>query len=239
MMSEADPQSAAATGIHPLDRAIWNALTTTQSRFAVRDERAVRYPAAIAPFAALADSGAESFASLRLLIEAHGPAAFMEKADVVAPPAFAVVRRAPLLQMIWQYTDTVQQNELQYARLTERDMPEMLALTHATQPGPFGPRTPELGSYFGVRKDGRLVAMAGERMRLDGFTEISAVCVDPAFRGQGYARGLMLLLISVISTRGETPFLHAFTANEKAIDLYRTLGFVDRQVFRLTVLDRA
>jgi predicted GNAT family acetyltransferase len=76
-------------------------------------------------------------------------------------------------------------------------------------------------------------------MRLDGFTEISAVCVDPAFRGQGYARGLMLLLISVISTRGETPFLHVFAANEQAITLYRALGFVDRQAFRLTVLDCA
>jgi len=238
MMSEVEPQRAAA-GIHPLDHAIWNALTTTQSRFAVGDERAVRYPATIAPFAAIVDSSAESFASLRLLIEAHGPAAFMEKADIDVPPDFAVVRRATLLQMIWQDAEVVQQGELQPVRLTGRDVPEMLALTHATQPGPFGPRTLELGSYFGVRKDGRLVAMAGERMRLDGFTEISAVCVDPAFRGHGYARGLMLLLISVISTRGETPFLHVSSANERAIALYRTLGFVDRQAFRLMVLDCA
>jgi predicted GNAT family acetyltransferase len=236
MMSEADPQGSVAR-IHPLDRAIWSALTSTQSHCAVRDERAVRYPAAIAPFAAIADSSAESFASLRLLIEAHGPAAFMEEEEIVPPPDFTVVRRAPLLQMIWQDTAVIQQNGLQHVRLTERDVPDMLALTHATQPGPFGPRTIELGSYFGIRKGGKLVAMAGERMRLDGFTEISAVCVDPAFRGQGYARGLMLLLISVISTRGEMPFLHAFASNESAIVLYRSLGFVDRRVLRLTVLD--
>jgi predicted GNAT family acetyltransferase len=88
-----------------------------------------------------------------------------------------------------------------------------------------------------VRRDGKLVAMAGERMKLEGFAEISAVCVDPAYRGQGYARNLMLLLTSIISTRGEIPFLYVFVSNEPAIARYRTLGFVDRSELQLTVPD--
>jgi predicted GNAT family acetyltransferase len=119
------------------------------------------------------------------------------------------------------------------------DVPAMLALAAATQPGPFGPRTIELGRYLGIRRGGTLVAMAGERMRLDGFTEISAVCVHPDHRGRGYAADLVLALAASIVARSEVPFLHVFSSNAAAISLYRKLGFAPRRRLHLAVLVRA
>jgi predicted GNAT family acetyltransferase len=228
----------AACGVHPLDLVVWNTLTSKQNRFALGDERALRFPADVAPFAAVAENDPASFEALRGLVEAQGPVAMVTPDEGVAPAGLAVMRRLTLLQMVWQ-GETEHENALDYVRLTERDVPEMLALTSATQPGPFGPRTIELGNYFGVRRDGKLAAMAGERMRLDGYTEISAVCVDPDFRGQGLASDLVKLLISTIRARGETPFLHVLDSNHGAIALYRTLGFGDRRAMHLTLLEAA
>jgi len=232
-MSEA--ASNEMRGAHPLDAVVWNALTSTQRGLALGDERARRFPAAIAPFAALADTGPASFEALRALIEAQGPVALVTASEVPSPLEFSVLRRERLIQMIWQgQLDAT--HAWDHVRLTEVDVPEMLALTAATQPGPFGPRTFELGDYLGVRKDGKLAAMAGERMRLGGYTEISAVCVDAEFRGQGHAGGLMKLLIASICARGETPFLHVIASNHSALSLYRTLGFAERRAMYLTVL---
>jgi predicted GNAT family acetyltransferase len=111
----------------------------------------------------------------------------------------------------------------------------MLALTKLTQPGPFLPRTIELGSYFGMRESGSLLAMAGERLHLTGFTEVSAVCTHPDFRGRGYSNALMSAVISGIMRRGETPFLHVKTENP-AVHLYQKLGFKVRAQLHLVVI---
>ncbi|MEI5998675.1 GNAT family N-acetyltransferase [Paraburkholderia bengalensis] len=225
-------------GAHPLDRVVWNALDGKQRRLAIGDERARRLPPEIGPFAAIADTSASSFEALRALLDAHGPLSLVTSDELAVPPGFPVIRQATLLQMIWQGT-TEPVTGYEYVELAQSDVPEMIALTTATQPGPFGPRTIELGTYIGARRQGRLAAMAGERMRLDGYTEISAVCVDPAFRGQGHASALMKTLIAAIRARSETPFLHVFTTNLNAISLYRTLGFVDRREMHLKVLGSA
>ena len=236
-MSEAAARKDTSSA-HPLDDVVWNALTSKQRRFAFGDDRALRFPAAIARFAAMADASPASFEALRRLIEAHGPVALVTSSEVLPPDGFSVITHTTLLQMIWQgKLDPTSAPE--HVRLAERDVPEMVALTTATQPGPFGPRTIELGDYLGVRRQGKLAAMAGERMRLDGYTEISAVCVDAAFRGQGHAAGLTRLLIAAIRARAETPFLHVFKLNHAAIALYRTLGFVERREMHLTVLGGA
>jgi len=225
------------SGSHPLDNAVWNALTGEQHRFALGDERARRFPPALAPFAGMADRSVAAFDALRGLLDAHGPASLVTPDEIPTPAGFSVVWRAMLHQMVWQGTlDDV--NHLDAVPLTEADVPEMLELIAATEPGPFGPRTVEFGGYLGVRRQGRLVAMAGQRLRAGGHVEISAVCVDAAFRGQGLAAGLIRSLIATIRAHGETPFLHVLSTNHVAIERYLTLGFVMRRDMHLLVLGR-
>jgi predicted GNAT family acetyltransferase len=223
---------------HPLDEVVWNALSGKQKRFALGNDRARRYPPAVAPFAAVVDSSPASFEALRKLIMAHGPVALDTVDAFPSLPGFSIIKRGVLLQMIWQ-GEVDPSHSWQHVRLTDDDVPDMISLTTATQPGPYGPQTIELGNYIGVRRQGRLAAMAGERMKLDGYTEVSAICVDDDFRGQGHAAGLTKLLIAAIRARGETPFLHALTSNHGAIALYRKLGFVERRAMHLTLLDTA
>ena len=114
-------------------------------------------------------------------------------------------------------------------RLGPADVPEVLDLVERTRPGPFGPRTMELGTYLGIRRAGALVAMAGERLRPPGFTEVSAVCTDEAWRGHGFGSRLTLAVVAGIRARGEVPFLHAVATNAGAIRLYEQLGFEYRR----------
>jgi predicted GNAT family acetyltransferase len=123
--------------------------------------------------------------------------------------------------------------------LTAADAPEMLALAGLTQPGPFFAATHTMGGFWGLRIDGRLAAMAGERMRFLGHTEVSGVCVHPDFRGRGLARTLSALVGAGIHARGEVPFLHAWTTNTAAIALYESLGFRQRAEVDVVVMARA
>jgi predicted GNAT family acetyltransferase len=228
-------EAANRSGEHPLDHVVWNALSSTQRRFALGNDRALRFLGPIAPFAGIVNHDPASFEALRGLMQAQGPLALVTPTEVKPPAGFAVTRAAVLVQMVWQ-GELAPASAAQYVQLTARDVPEMVALATATQPGPFGTRTIELGDYYGMQSDGRLVAMAGERMRLDGFTEISAVCVDDGFRGKGYAANLVKWLVAAIRARAETPFLHVLSTNHAAIALYRRLGFVERREMFLTGL---
>jgi ribosomal protein S18 acetylase RimI-like enzyme len=230
--SEPDP--------HPLDAVIWRALTSVQESLAEGDERARRYPAAIAPFAATIDTEPASFRSLLALVGGDDQIALFATAEAGPPSAFSVIRRDSVDQMVFEHVGTrAAQSGAPMVALGVADVPEMLDLASVTQPGPFGPRTIELGDYIGIRRRGVLVAMAGERMRLDGFTEISAVCVERAYRGHGFAVDLVRSLVSSIAARFEIPFLHVFSSNHAAIALYRKLGFALRRRMHLAVLVRA
>jgi predicted GNAT family acetyltransferase len=123
--------------------------------------------------------------------------------------------------------------------LGSSESPEMLDLTALTKPGPFGTRTHELGAYIGIRDSGKLVAMAGERLKVPGFTEISAVCTHPEHTGKNYARRLMSEVMDRIRARGETPFLHVRQDNTRAIAVYELLGFQARKLQHFAVLRRA
>jgi ribosomal protein S18 acetylase RimI-like enzyme len=223
---------------HPLDHAIWRALTSRNRNVAEGDHLALRYLAPIAPFAATIDVSTASFQSLLALLPPGDRIALFTLEEIMPPSSFSVIERDTVDQMallkIPAYVGSAP-----IVGLDARDVPDMLALVEATHPGPFGPRTVELGEYIGVRRQGMLVAMAGERMRLDGFTEISAVCVHPSCRGQGLAAELVSTLARSIASRAETPFLHVFNSNRAAIDLYRKLGFVLRRRMHLAVLARA
>jgi ribosomal protein S18 acetylase RimI-like enzyme len=193
----------------------------------------------MAPFAATTDFTPRSYQSLLGLIEGRDDRIALFTPMEVSPPApFSVLRRACVNQMVLVDAQACRPPIADGIELLgERDVSAILALTTATEPGPFAARTIELGRYIGVYRKGKLVALAGERMRLTGFTEISAVCVDPAHRGQGLAASLIAELVAAILARSETPFLHVFNDNGPAIALYRRLGFVLRRQLHLAVLN--
>ena len=146
---------------------------------------------------------------------------------------------APLLQMIAD-SGTAHHDAANghagFVELGTPDSPEMIELTALTKPGPFGTRTHELGTYLGIRKDGKLVAMAGERLKVPGHTEVSAVCTHPEHTGKGYAAALMTEVMRRIRERGETPFLHVRQDNTRAIGVYKRLGFRERKLGHFAVL---
>jgi predicted GNAT family acetyltransferase len=129
-------------------------------------------------------------------------------------------------------------SKIELIELGARDSPEMLELATLTKPGPFGPRTRELGYYVGIRDEGKLVAMAGERLKVPGYTEVSAVCTHPEHTGKGYARMLMLDVMRRIRKHGETPFLHVRQDNTRAVELYERLGFKTRVILHYAILRR-
>jgi predicted GNAT family acetyltransferase len=235
-----DADTTSEPNPHPLDAVIWRALTGAQAIFAQGDDRARRYLVAIAPFAAMVDTAPASFRSLQALVGDDDRIALFTAEKIEPPSAFSVIRRDSVDQMVLQDAGAcAAQPAAPIVALAVADVPEMLALAAVAQPGPFGPRTIELGHYIGIRRQGVLVAMAGERMCLDGFTEISAVCVDPAHRGHGFAVELVRSLASSIAARSEIPFLHVFSSNHPAIALYRKLGFTLRRRMHLAALIRA
>ena len=221
-----------------LYRPVWSALTTGDRQFAEGGSLALRVPPDIAPFGATAEGSPEAFAALRELLAEDGRVALVTLDMLKRYPGFEVVREAPIIQMIADAETPAPAEDLAHIVLGPSDVPDMLRLTQQTNPGPFGPRTHELGQYIGIRIDGALAAMAGERIRLDGAVEISAVCVSPEHRGKGYAAFLVVWLVHKLRREGAAPFLHAFTDNP-AIALYERLGFTKRKTLRLTVLARA
>ncbi|MFJ3202562.1 GNAT family N-acetyltransferase [Streptomyces sp. NPDC086989] len=227
---------AAATGPdspHVLDNPAWASLRGAHAAFAEHPggggpgtARAARYHPDVSPWAALADpSDPRCWADLRALVGEGGTAPL---AGVLSPPeGWETVGAIPGVQLV----DTALHAEAapEAVKLGPADVPEILALIALTKPGPFLPRTVELGTYLGIRHHGRLIAMAGERLRPPGWTEISAVCTHPGHRGRGLATRLVRAVAAGIRARGETPFLHTAASNTGAIRLYESIGFTLRR----------
>lgn len=234
--SPTEPASTDSKALsHPLDHVIWAALTTQQCAFAECNELARRFPVEVAPFGAMFDTSIASFEALGRLLVPDEYVVLFTVDEVTPPGSLNVVERKNIDQMIGPTIDSLETNT-RIAPLDTHDLDEIMALVELTKPGPFGTRTLELGRYLGVRVDGRLAAMAGERMHLDGYTEVSAVCTHPDYRGRGYSRDLVLAVWRDIRDRGEIPFLHVLSENRAAIALYKKLGFTLRKTMRLTVL---
>ncbi|MCW0214437.1 MAG: GNAT family N-acetyltransferase [Pseudonocardia sp.] len=164
-------------------------------------------------------------ADRRDLADLSGPGAVVMLSGLAGPPpeGWEIVADGSGVQLV--DAGIAPAPDAEAVRLGHRDVPEMLALVARTKPGPFLPRTVDLGTYLGIRRGGELVAMAGERLHPPGWTEISAVCTDAAHRGQGLATRLVLAVAAGIRDRGEAPFMHASATNTNAIRLYESLGF--------------
>ena len=223
------------TATHPLDHPIWTALTTTQQALAEGNARARRYPVSIAPFAAMADTSPENFSALGALMSDTDMAVLFTPDAVAAPGEFKVVLAETGEQMIGTPAETPVRG-VDIVTLGPSDVPAMIELMTLTKPGPFSARTHELGTFLGIRVGNQLVAMAGERMKPAGYTEITAVCVHPSHRGRGYGQMLLGAIARQIVARGDVPFLHVFTSNESAIALYERQGMEIRRRLHVTVL---
>lgn len=222
-----------------LDRPVWSALTSANAALAQGASPALRYQPEVAPFAAVADETMASFEALASLVKTGERAALVGPGTLAPSAGFEIERQASVVQMVLESPAmTSPAAGPDHLVLGTADVPDMIDLTGRTRPGPFGRRTIEFGRYLGIRVDGALAAMAGERMRFDSFVEISAVCVDPAHRGKGYAALLMMRLARRMQESGLTPFLHVFADNLGAIALYEKLGFRRRATMQLSVLLR-
>ena len=220
----------------PLDNPAYASLCGAHARFADVRGRVRRYQADVAPFLALPSvPSAQDWQDAAGLL-APGSYVAVGYRGTELPDGWQVARAFDLVQMIGERVTAAVCPEAIVLGAT--DVPEMLELVAQTEPGPFLARTIELGDYLGIRSDGSLVAMAGERFQLDAWTEISAVCTRPDYRGRGLASRLMGALIAGIELRSQRPFLHVLKTNTGAIRLYEQLGFRVRHTATLTVVTR-
>ncbi len=219
-----------------LDNPAYAALCGPHARFAQVRGRARRYHVEVAPFLALpSPSSAQDWRDAAGLV-APGTYAGVLHSGAELPDGWQALETFDLVQMIGERVTGVNCSEA--IALGADDVPEMLELVAETEPGPFLTRTVELGDYLGIRRDGALVAMAGERLQLDGWTEISAVCTKPDHRGRGLASRLVGALIASIQLRSQRAFLHVLASNTAAIRLYQELGFQVRRAATITVVTR-
>ncbi len=220
---------------HVLDRPAWNALNGPHASLAEGNALARRYRPDIIPFAAARDDQAQSLAALAALPRPGEDMLLAEAGSIALPPGVAVKARTAVVQMVLAHApEPVADARIE--PLNGTDAEEMLALALLTKPGPFTLGAQALGTFFGVRIDGRIAAMAGERMKQKGYAELSGVCSHPDFRGRGLARLLSVFVMRRMLDRGETPYLHAYTTNTPAITLYETIGFEKRTTLNIAVV---
>ena len=235
-----------AAGLALLDNPIYHALGHAHARLALGDERARRYLPAIGPLAGIRSPSSECIAALPALVEPGDAIVLFLDDSIPIPNGLALAREGSLDQMLCPVDSAEVAQAL--ARplpdgtalrpLVPSDYPAMVELAHLTEPGPFRHRTAELGDFFGILAGHRLLAMAGERTRVPGFTEVSGVCTHPDARGRGYAHTLIARVHQQIRSRGDIPYLHSWSSNASAIAVYQRLGYALRRRFRLQAFRR-
>jgi len=220
-----------------LDNIMWNALTGPHARFAVGAGAVRRFAPGFSPIVGFQDPDRPDFRALAECCE-PGESFYCEHWSGEPPQGWRVELEGRMVKMIWRGTMPAQDPAPDALPLGLPHVPQALDLATRTRPGPFGPRTLELGDYFGIFEGEQLLAMAGERMCAGSWREISGVCTEPQAQGRGLARRLMEKLIRRQLLRGETPFLHVMSANAAARGLYARMGFVDYREVVVRVIAR-
>lgn len=221
-----------------LDRPVWHSLAGPLAHLARGDEQARRFLPDVNMFAAGPDDSAVSQAAIAALFAPKEQFYMLQGPAIPAMAGTRVVKAAMGVQLVFDAQALAAVEAGDIVPLTSADAADMLALATLTQPGPFLARTHEMSQFFGIRHEGQLVAMAGERMRFEGHSELSGVCTHPDFQGQGLARRLSVHVCGQILARGERPFLHAWASNAGAIRLYESLGFAWRRDVHAAILER-
>ncbi|WP_205511553.1 GNAT family N-acetyltransferase [Longitalea arenae] len=214
---------------HKLDNPAWWALNSRQQSFSIGDKGVKRYQRRILPFTALEKARTENLITLAEWLE-PGEIFYLIGELPPLPRGIQLLKELPCAQMILQKPLPDIEMIVNISKLSAIHKEEMFRLINKVQPGYYEPETYQLGNYAGIWQNDQLVAIAGERMRLEQLTEISAICTDPAFTGRGYAQQLIVHLCKTNLEQGNTPFLHVLQTNERAIRLYEYLGFVTRRV---------
>jgi GNAT superfamily N-acetyltransferase len=223
-----------------LDNPIWNSLVTNHAHLArgaqAGSRLARRYPSNIGPLSAFQEPTPEAYADLAAIVPEGDIAVLFLNDPPTLPEGWQPLRGGTLIQMVCPAPPDQPHSAEPIVPLDPTDFPEMLSLATLTEPGPFRDQTASLGGFVGIRVNGRLAAMAGQRLAPTGFAEVSAVCTHPDFRGRGYAQALVAAVARNIHTSGRIPFLTSFDHNAGAIRVYQQVGFVPRRTFHLTVL---
>ncbi len=218
---------------HPLDRPFWSALTGAQAAIATGQGLARRYQSDVSAIGAVADASPAALRDLAPLIPEDGVLTVPQAFDIGCPE-IATQDTVMAWQLLAAEGGPNPHNLPNMTVLTEADWPAMLALANLTNPGPFMLRTPLMGRFWGVKVNGALIAMGGQRLRTSEFVEISAICTHPDHRGTGLGTALCLFVRDQIRAGGQTPFLHAYQSNTGAIGLYERLGFVKRTAIHVS-----
>ena len=214
---------------HPLNNPIWEALSTKQSHFNKGNEELKYFPKDVAPFIALKNWDEKDLETLDEQAPAVRSFSVLIANEIPLPDSFELVFTTPLYQMICPGLKPVVNPDVHIRSLGDADIPMMLELTGMTKPGPFYERTIDFGNYIGIFDNDKLVAMAGDRLSVDGFTEVSAICTHPDHLGKGYASLLITRAAERIIATGDIPFLHLKQDNVRAIEVYKKMGFEIRE----------
>jgi len=223
---------------HILDNPIWNALITGNKKFAYGSEQAVYIDREVGFFAGLKTNSEQNLDDLHALVPVKSHVILFTPQELRIPAGWRIDLKKDLLQMVYQKQDPPVPEANELIPLQEKDIPAMLDLTGLTNPGPFLLRTIELGNYEGIFDGNDLVAMAGQRLQPEPYTEVSAVCTHPDHAGKGYAAKLVRSQISKITALSRIPFLHVYPDNTAACKLYEKLGFQTRKQMLVYMLEK-
>jgi ribosomal protein S18 acetylase RimI-like enzyme len=219
-----------------LDNPVWGSLKTCHACFGVMRKHAGRYPADVAPFVAVSASGAQAAGQLGQIVHA-GESVYLVGVAPDLGSGWEVHYATTAAQMLCASPAPVCDGP-EVIVMSESNRADMVALTGLVYPGFFRARTAEMGQYRGIYVGNVLAAMAGERMRPEGYQEISGVCTHPQFVGRGYAQRLVAQLTNACLERGVRPFLHVNHENARAIKVYERIGYQHRQSIALLHLTR-